>query len=205
MKNDDFNYNIIIAGVGGQGIIFAGQIIAEAGIMEGYEVYLFEEHGMARRGGSVATFLRFGKNIFTPIILEGTANLLVSFEPSEALRHLKFMNKNSIIILNTRRIIPVSISSNKEKKYPSLEKISDILSKFCKKLIPFDATALALSAGDAITMNTVLLGAISAIDKFPIRKEILKECIKKHSSKSMLESNLTAFDFGYEMILEHEK
>ena len=105
-----------MAGVGGQGIIFAGQTIAEAGIKGNYQVYLFEEHGMARRGGSVATFLRLGKDIYTPLILEGTANLLVAFEPVEALRHLKYMNKDGTVVLNTRKIIPVTVSSSKEKE-----------------------------------------------------------------------------------------
>lgn len=205
MKDNNFNYNIIMAGVGGQGIIFSGQTIAEAGIVEGFTVYLFEEHGMARRGGSVATFLRLGKNIFTPLILNGTANLLVAFEPVEALRHLKSMNKNGTIIINTRKVVPVSISSSKDKEYPSLEKISEILSQNCKNLISFDATSLAISAGDAITMNTVLLGAISAIKEFPIKKEIMKESILKRSSKLLLESNLNAFDFGYEIFQEYKK
>ena len=191
-----------MAGVGGQGIIFSGQNIAEAGIKEGYKAYLFEEHGMARRGGSVATFLRLGDEIYTPLILEGTGDLLVAFEPAEALRHLNLMNKKGTIILNSRKIIPVSISASKELEYPSLETITKILKKTCKNLITFDATALAISAGDAITMNTVILGAISAIKDFPIKKKIMKESILGRSSKLMYDNNQNAFDFGFEMYLE---
>lgn len=199
------NYNIIMAGVGGQGIIFSGQTIADASINAGFQVYLFEEHGMARRGGSVATYLRLGNDIYTPLILEDSANLIVAFEPVEALRHLKYINQNGTTILNTRKIIPVSISSNRKKEYPSLEKISDIIYQKCKNLISFDATTLAISAGDAITMNTILLGAITAIKDFPIKKEIMKESIKKRSSEFLLEKNLIAFSYGYEMFLEINK
>jgi indolepyruvate ferredoxin oxidoreductase beta subunit len=202
MKNK--NLNLIVAGVGGQGILRTDQILCNAAMNQGYDVYCFEEHGMAQRGGSVASFIRFGKDIYTPFMLEGRANLLVAFEPVEALRPLRFMNNKGLAIINTRPIIPVSVSSNKDIEYPEMEKIRTSLNENLEKVVYFDATYLAEKAGSAITMNAVMLGAISASGLLEIPKERFMESIMDRVPRKAFEMNQKAFDLGCQAFVDNK-
>lgn len=191
------NFDMLLAGVGGQGIIFAGQIIMNAALRQGHRVYGFEEHGMARRGGAVATHIRFGDGVYTPLIPLGSGKLLAAFEPSEALRHLHFMGSDAVIILNTKPVIPVSISAG-EGSYPDIEEIVDVISKRFKKILSFDATSLAKEAGNPIAMNVVMLGAICASKAAPLPREVVREVVSVSSPSYSREINIDAFDRGYE-------
>jgi indolepyruvate ferredoxin oxidoreductase beta subunit len=165
---------------------------------QGYGVYCFEEHGMAQRGGSIASYIRFGKDIFTPFMLEGTADLLVAFEPVEALRPLRFMGPKSTAIINTRPIIPVTVSSSKELEYPELKRIISLLNDTLDVVVSFDATSLAEKAGNAIAMNSVMLGAISASGSIEIPKEVFINTIQYRVPSEALELNQKAFELGFE-------
>jgi indolepyruvate ferredoxin oxidoreductase beta subunit len=187
---------MLLSGVGGQGIIFAGQIIMESALKEGHKVYAFEEHGMARRGGAVASHIRFGEKLFTPLIPVSFGKLLCAFEPAEALRHIHYMNSESRIILNTHPVVPVSVSSGKGT-YPTLEEIIDVLMMQSRELYAINGTALAKEAGNPIAMNVVMLGAISASDVTSLSKESFLETIKKRSPPKSLDINIKAFELGY--------
>jgi indolepyruvate ferredoxin oxidoreductase beta subunit len=191
------NLDMVLAGVGGQGIVFAGQIIMNAALKQGYRVYGFEEHGMARRGGAVASHIRFGDEIFTPLVPLGGGKLLAAFEPSEALRHLHFIGTDATIILNTRSVIPVSVSTGKGS-YPDIKKIIDVLGKRFKKVHSFDAASLAKEAGNSIAMNVVMLGAICASKVTTLPKEVLREGIEGRSPSYSRDINIAAFEKGFE-------
>lgn len=190
------NLDILLAGVGGQGIVFAGQILMQAALRQEYKVYGFEEHGMARRGGAVASHIRFGENIFTPLIPIGRGNILAAFEPAEALRHIQFIGPDATIILNTKSVIPSSVSTGKHT-YPKIEDIIHVFKDNSKKVISLDATSLAEEAGNPIAMNVVMLGAICRSDVFPLPKDDILEVIKKRSPSYSRDINLKAFDKGF--------
>jgi indolepyruvate ferredoxin oxidoreductase beta subunit len=191
------NFDMVLAGVGGQGIVFAGQIIMNAALKQGYRVYGFEEHGMARRGGAVASHIRFGEEIYTPLVPLGEGKLLASFEPSEALRHLYFIGTDATIILNTRSVIPVSVSTGKGS-YPDIKEIIDVLGKRFNKVHSFDATSLAKEAGNPIAMNVVMLGAICASKVTTLPKKVLREGIESRSPSYSRDINIAAFEKGFE-------
>ncbi len=191
------NLDMILAGVGGQGIVFAGHIIMNAALKQGYRVYGFEEHGMARRGGAVASHIRFGDEVYTPLVPLGGGKLLAAFEPSEALRHLHFIGKDATIILNTRAVIPVSVSTG-DHSYPNIEEIIDVLGKRFKKVHSLDATLMAKEAGNPIAMNVVMLGAICASMVTALPKEVLLEVIEGRSPSYSRDINIAAFEKGFE-------
>ena len=193
------NLDILLAGVGGQGIVFAGQILMEAALRQGYKVYGFEEHGMARRGGAVASHIRFGENIYTPLIPMARGRLLAAFEPAEALRHVQCMDSDATIILNTKSVIPSSVSTGKHT-YPKIEEIIHTFEDHGNKVLSLDATSLAKKAGNPIAMNVVMLGAICKSDVFPLPKDDIKEVIKKRSPDYSQDINLKAFDYGFAKI-----
>lgn len=199
MESKDFG--ILLAGVGGQGIIFAGQIIMESALKQGFSVLGFEEHGMARRGGAVATHIRFGKNVYTPLVPIGSGKVLVSFEPAEALRHLHFLDIDSKIILNSKPTIPVSVSSGLGS-YPTLNEIMDVLMSRTKEVFAFDAQALAMEAGSSLALNIVMLGAASASGTTPLEKKTFLNIISGRSPSYSRDINLKAFELGYKKLIE---
>jgi indolepyruvate ferredoxin oxidoreductase beta subunit len=192
------NYQAVLAGVGGQGIIYLNRVIAKAAMDLGYKVYCLEEHGMARRGGSVATFLRFGKDIQTPVIPCGSADLMIGFEVIESIRQLPMLKRNAKIILNPHIIRPFITDG----KYPNKNKLLNYLKKQYtnEQLILIDAEKIASDLGANIIMNMVLLGAVCASDVLPIKKIKLKSAIKNTSLPQYLETNLDAFEQGYQSI-----
>ncbi len=197
----DKNFDMLLAGVGGQGIIFAGQILMESALESGFSVMAFEEHGMARRGGAVASHIRFGEEIYTPLIPVGFGKLLAAFEPAEALRHVHYMDSESKVILNTKPIVPTSVSSG-AGSYPSIDDVIDVMMTRSRELYAINASALAQRAGSTIALNVVMLGAISALRNALLPKDIVLEVIKKKSPSHSLDINIEAFESGYKKIEE---
>lgn len=152
----------------------------------------------------MATHIRFGEQVFTPLVPIGSGKLLAAFEPSEALRQVHFMDTDATIILNTRPVIPVSVSTGKGS-YPDIENIIDILGKRFKRVHSFDATSLAKEAGNAIAMNVVMIGAICASDIITLSNEVLIEVIKSRSPSYSRDINIAAFEKGYEELRKSGK
>ncbi len=184
--------NILISGVGGQGIILASDIIGYAAVLEGYKVTGSEVHGMAQRGGSVVTHLRFGNEIYSPLIEKGRCDYLLAFEPLEALRYLDYCNKNTIAIVNTEPIPPTT--ARKIGSYPSVEKIIEILEDNIK-VIAENYTQKARELGTALVANVMMIGTLSALERFPIKKESFIEAIKSVVPRK-IDLNLKAFEVG---------
>jgi indolepyruvate ferredoxin oxidoreductase beta subunit len=198
MKINKETFQAILAGVGGQGIIYLNRVIAHSAMDLGYKVYCLEEHGMARRGGSVASFIRYGKDIYTPVIPMGTGDLLIGFEVIEAVRQVPMLNDNATVILNPQMIPPHITKGD----YPNKEKLLKFLKNKLRpeQLILINAGELASELGSQITMNMVLLGAACGSGALNIDESKLKAAIEKTSLPQYIEINLKAFDVGYKDI-----
>lgn len=189
------SYSIYICGVGGQGIIKTSVIIGEAAMNQGLNVVMSEIHGMSQRGGSVSTELKIG-DFNSSIIPDTTADMLLSFEPVETIRGLHKVNKDSKIVYNTHPIIP----SSTNEAYPAVDSITNALKENFTHVLPIDATDLALDAGNILSLNMVLLGAVTADDNFPLSKDSVIDAMKNNLHPKFHELNLNAIEKGYNSI-----
>jgi indolepyruvate ferredoxin oxidoreductase beta subunit len=183
--------SILFAGVGGQGILRASDIICEVIMEAGFDVKKSEVHGMAQRGGCVTSHVRYGEKVYSPLAEPGSIQTLVSFEKMEALRYLKFLKKDAAIIVNTEEIYPPAVNMG-DAPYP--DDVISFLKQNYGKIINFDAGQLAQKAGNIKTANVVLLGAISNL--MNIDKSIWERVIKKSFPEKLVKMNLTAFQMG---------
>jgi indolepyruvate ferredoxin oxidoreductase beta subunit len=184
-------FNILIAGVGGQGVLLTSKIIAEAALLAGLDVKQSEVHGMAQRGGSVLSQVRFGDKVFSPIVSEGDADLLIGFEPLETARYLHFLRDTGMVIYNTRSIGTIGVSIGKEEYPPD---IHERIRKYAPKVHAFDAMEAAVAVGEKRAVNLVLLGA--ALRVLPIDAAIVDQAITHAVPKKALEINRKAFLAG---------
>ncbi|MDH7477301.1 MAG: indolepyruvate ferredoxin oxidoreductase subunit beta [Candidatus Bathyarchaeota archaeon] len=192
-------FNMVLAGVGGQGILLAAEILGTAAIKEGLNVRVSEIHGMAQRGGAVVSTVRIGENVFAPTVLDGHADVLLGFEPFETLRNLKFASEKTLVIMSEERIPPTELTA-KMMPYPSLKEVEEKIHVFTKNLIIVDAPKLAKKAGSPLTQNVVLIGALAATGNLPIKNESLMDAIKELIPAKYLDMNLKAFKLGYEFV-----
>ena len=149
-------YNFILVGVGGQGTLLASNILAEVGLAAGFDAKKSEVHGMAQRGGSVLAQVRFGEKVHSPLVWEGTADVIISLEEIEALRYAQFLKAGGLAVVSTQRIIPVTVSSGKAT-YPA--DAEERLKSTFPRLVLVDALKKAHEAGNAKAANVVALGA----------------------------------------------
>jgi indolepyruvate ferredoxin oxidoreductase beta subunit len=184
-------FNILIAGVGGQGVLLTSKIIAEAALLQGLDVKQSEVHGMAQRGGSVLSQVRFGDTVFSPIVAEGEANLLIGFEPLETARYLHFLREDGTVVYNTRSIGTIGVSIGKEV-YP--QDIHETIKKHASKVHPFDATNVAVEVGEKRAVNLVLMGAVLRF--LPLKESVVDEAITSSVPKKALDINRKAFLAG---------
>lgn len=182
--------NIMIVGVGGQGTLLTSRILGGVILDSGWDVKLSEVHGMAQRGGSVVTFVRYGEKVYEPIVEEGKADILISFERLEALRYKHFLKKDGIMIVNDQRIDPMSVIIKKEK-YPE-----DIVENLRKDfdLIVVDALEEARKIGNLKVFNVIVLGVLSKY--MDIDDEVWIKQIKENVPEYSIEENLIAFQVG---------
>jgi len=191
------SYNIYLSGVGGQGIIKTSIVIGEAAMNAEMNVVMSEIHGMAQRGGVVSTELKIG-NVKSPIIEDGGANLLISFEPLEALRSISKINKEGYVVTNTSTIMPFNII-NSENPYPSVSTIFNEFESKCKKLFAIDAEKMAKDAGHILSLNMVMLGSAVAVPGFPIKKELILRSMEENLPRKTMDINMKAFDSGFRL------
>jgi indolepyruvate ferredoxin oxidoreductase beta subunit len=189
-------FNVLIAGVGGQGNLLSSEIIATAAVKEGLGVRAADVFGAAQRGGSVLGHVRIGSEVFSPVIHQGAADVLLGFEPVESLRALRFLSPSCTAIVNTRPIYPRDVSIG-EATYPSIPEIASILQKAVKKLIHRDFIKMAEKAGSSRTLNVVMVGSLAGLEFLPIAKETFLEALAETLPREAREMNLRAFEFGY--------
>ncbi|MBE5737801.1 MAG: indolepyruvate oxidoreductase subunit beta [Clostridiales bacterium] len=184
--------NIMVVGVGGQGTLLTSRIIGKTALKAGFDVKLSEVHGMAQRGGSVVTFVRFGEKVNEPVVEEGSADIIISFERLEALRYSHFLKKDGIMIVNDCRIDPMTVvvgaSSYPENIIEELKKEHTVYS--------IDGGAIAKELGNSKVLNSVVLGLSAKHIGFT--KEEWLEIVKTTVPAKTIEINEKAFMRGYE-------
>ncbi len=186
---------LIIVAVGGQGNLLASKVIGESALLANVPVRMSEIHGMAQRGGVVESSIVFGTAQST-IISDGEADVLVGFEPSETLRALNKCNSNTVVITNLAPLPPFTVAVG-SGIYPDLDVLQSLIRAKTANLIAFDAEALAIEAGNILSVNMVLLGALIQTGKIPLSSETIKEAIKTKTKKAFVETNLKAFELGF--------
>jgi len=186
---------LIMVAVGGQGNLLASKVVGEAALLSDIDVRMSEIHGMAQRGGVVESSIVFGDAQST-IISDGEADVLLGFEPSETLRALNKCNLNTVVITNLAKLPSFTVTTGKSV-YPDLDVLQELIRKKTAKLIAFDAASMAIKAGNVLSVNMVLLGALIQTHTVPLSVENVKEAIIKRTRKAFVESNLKAFDLGF--------
>lgn len=190
-------YTVQIVGVGGQGVLLASMVLGNAAMKAGYKVSMSEVHGMAQRGGSVLSTLRFGDNVISPLEATGGADIIMGFEPVETCRSLTLGNKDTKILMNLDPIYPSMVAAGFEE-YPDIEELVRSVKNVNQHVATIEATKIALQAGKAVAANAVMIGAIAAIKGFPISKELLKETLMETVPAKFIDLNSKAFDMGYD-------
>jgi len=186
--------NIVLTGVGGHGVITAANILGKAALKAKVNVFVSEIHGMAQRGGTVNCAVRMG-NVSGALVASGTADVVLSTEPIEALRYIRYSNKDTKIITDITPVIPFTVSVGMEK-YPDIEKVFKELNNY-GKLFKIDAVKIAKDAGALITKNIVMLGALAASGALPFKSGLLLETILENVPSKFKDINKKAYEGGF--------
>lgn len=197
-------YTIQIVGVGGQGVLLASMVLGNAAMRAGHEVAMSEVHGMAQRGGSVLSTLRFGKGVISPLEASGGADLIMGFEPVETCRSIALGNKDTKILMNLDPVYPSMVAAGFES-YPDINDLVESVKKESTHLVTIEATKLAVKAGKAVAANAVVIGAVGAAKGFPLSKDLLKEVLLETVPEKFKDLNSKAFDMGFEAMKASQK
>ena len=185
--------NVLLVGVGGQGTILASNVLAEVALECGMQVKMSEVHGMSQRGGSVVTYVKAGKEVFSPLVDKGEADIILAFEQLEALRWLDYLRPNGIILVNNQKIPPAPVMSGKAQ-YPE-----DIFGKIKgnpANLLFVDALTIATDCGNGKASNVVMMGLLAKKLEFP--KELWLKALQNKIPARLLDVNMKAFEQGYQ-------
>jgi len=194
-------YNILLTGVGGQGLMLLSAIIGEASTMRGVKVVTQEQHGLAQRSGSISAHVRLG-DAYSPMVPIGEADMVIAMEATEALRYVEYLKPGGAVIMNKRIMHPVIETGELVKRrrenlqYVTLDQVVEQLRKRTDRVWSIDANALAEEAGNPRTENVVLLGAASRVEGFPLPRDALVEAVKKAVPERTVAANLAAFELG---------
>ena len=184
--------SVMIVGVGGQGTLLASRVLGSAMLSQGVDVKVSEVHGMSQRGGSVVTYVRYGDKVYSPIIAQGEADVLLAFEALEAARYLPWLKPEGTVVVNTQQMDPMPVVTG-VAEYPK-----DILGKVREqgvKVVALDALGMAEEAGSSKAVNVVLIGAMAK--KLDLPKEVWIDTIKETVPSKFIHMNLKAFELGY--------
>jgi indolepyruvate ferredoxin oxidoreductase beta subunit len=188
----------IFSGVGGQGVVVLSDIYCEAALLDGFDVAKAEVHGMAQRGGSIVAYARIGDNVESPLIETGKADVLVGFEILETARALPMLKRDGDVIVNMKYIPPSCVPSGvKSKKTGELMQ----LLKSKARVHEVDGIGIADKLGNLLVVNTVLLGALSALPEIPVKEEAFKQAIAARLREKYVNLNIKAFQLGRETVL----
>ncbi|MBP5511682.1 MAG: indolepyruvate oxidoreductase subunit beta [Kiritimatiellae bacterium] len=184
-------FNVSLVGVGGQGILLTSDILAKVAALAGLDVKKSEIHGMAQRGGSVISQVRFGERVYSPIIADGTSDLLVSFERLETLRWRHLLAADGQVLMNDVNLTPVTVSTGQQ---PAVDDLEARLAAEYPRMLRIKADEIAESLGNRRCMNMVIAGALSTIT--PFDAELWKEAARQRLPAKLVDLNLKAFDCG---------
>ena len=191
MNNTDVK-SIMIVGVGGQGTLLASRLLGNVVLNKGYDVKISEVHGMSQRGGSVVTYVKYGKKVYSPISDTGTADIIIAFEKLEAARWLPYLKKDGMIVMNSQKIDPMPVITGAEK-YP--ENIKESLEAKGVSVYELDALSLAEKAGSSKAVNVVLIGLTAKL--LGLDKQSFITSIENTVKEKFIDVNKKAFEYGY--------
>ena len=191
------SYNLLNVGVGGQGVIRAAQILSYAALLEDYKVRTAETHGMAQRGGSVASYLRFGTEVEGPLVPRGKTDTILAFEASEAVRIFNYAGPKTVFLINENIIIPPMIHQM-GMDYPDIKQISEFLKNVSQNIYFINADEMAINLGNPRTMNVVMLGVLLGSQAIPLKRESLVQAILSYLPTKVHDVNKKAFEMGIE-------
>jgi len=183
--------NVSLVGVGGQGILLTSDILAKTATLAGLDVKKSEIHGMAQRGGSVISQVRFGEKVYSPIIADGTSDLLISFERLEALRWRHLLAAGGKVLINNMNMTPITVSSGQQ---PAIEDLDARLKTEYPRAIYVDALGIAKSLGNTRAMNMVIAGALSTLTPFEVA--VWEQAMRERIPAKLLDMNVQAFEAG---------
>jgi indolepyruvate ferredoxin oxidoreductase beta subunit len=187
------NLDMLVTGVGGQGVILASDIIGEVALAAGCDVKKTDTLGMAQRGGSVVSNLRIGEKVWSPLIREGGVDILVAFEKLEAARWADYLRPGAVAIVNNHALPPLSVNLGSER-YPSDEEIASILRQRVDRVYSVNGTESAKSLGNVRVLNMYMLGCASPLLPFDV--QVWKDCLSRRIRSDVLQTNIAAFDLG---------
>ena len=186
--------SVILCGVGGQGTVLASKLISYAAMEKGQAVQSAETIGMAQRGGSVTSHIRMGEGVFSPLVPKGTADVMIAFEPAEAVRNLSYLKKDGVVVVSGKAVKPVTAALS-EKVYESEEMLQYLQGKV-QRLIVIDGGQVEEELGSAKPLNVVLLGAAIACNEIGISMEEIKDAIAAKVPEKFHALNYKALEFG---------
>ncbi|MCL1978141.1 MAG: indolepyruvate oxidoreductase subunit beta [Candidatus Bathyarchaeota archaeon] len=192
--------DLIFTGVGGQGVVVLSDIFCEAAILDGFDVTKAEIHGMAQRGGSIVAFARLSEKVESPLIETGKADAIIGFEILETARSLPMLKPNGTVIVNTKYIPPRIFSKNVKPK--TKQELLDIIKTKAQIVHEVDGSGIAKQVGNNLVVNTVLLGALSALPNMPIKRESLEKAMISRLKEKYLDVNLQSFELGRQSVLK---
>lgn len=193
--------DVVFAGIGGQGVVVLSDIFCEAALLDGLDVAKAEVHGMAQRGSSIVAYARIGDKIESPLIEKGKADVILGFEILETARALPMLKDKGTVVMNMKYIPPNFAFQESASKFTKPDNLIDMIRKKAFKVHEIDAIGIATDLGNPIVVNTVLLGALSAIPENPIKKEALEKAMSERLKEKYLGINLKAFQLGRESVL----
>ena len=194
-------YNIVLTGVGGQGLMSLAAVFGEACIASDIPVVTLEQHGLAQRSGSISAHVRIGE-AYSPMVPHGAADLIIAMEAMEALRYIEYLKLGGSIVMSSRLLHPVIetntiVARRRENlEYITLEQVKDKLLQVTEDIHIVDAGTLAMEAGNPRTENIVLLGVASKLEGFPLTKEQLMEAVKSIVPERTIQENINGFELG---------
>lgn len=186
-------HDLIMIGVGGQGIVLASDIMGEAALTDGYDVKKTDTLGMAQRGGSVVSHVRIADKVYSPLIKQGEADILIAFEKLEVIRWINYLRPGGLVIVNNHAMPPLSVNLG-VSRYPSDDEITDVLKQRAKRVCFVDGTKKAVEFGDIRTINVFMLGCLSSF--LSVKVDTWKECISQRLPSKIIQMNINAFDQG---------
>lgn len=192
--------NVTLVGVGGQGILLTSEILARTAALAGYDVKKSEIHGMSQRGGSVSSQVRFGSCVNSPIIPDCATDILVSFEELEAIRCVNMLKKTGKALIDTRKIVPVTVSSGQQPDVENQDELLDSL--FSGRCVKIDSSAIANEVGNVRTANMAIAGALSTLLDFDV--ELWHEAMRARLPQKLVDINIKAFDIGRNVALNNK-
>lgn len=201
-KTGSKTINFLLAGVGGQGTILASNVLAEVGLKLGYDAKQAEVHGMSQRGGSVTSHLRWSTEVFSPIIPQGEAGVLIAFEKMEAARYIHHLKPGGLVLINNYRIIPVTVSSG-QTSYPQDEAINAMITPVTSRIYWIEGLEIAAAVGNTKTANIVMLGALCAL--LGSKPDVWVEVIESQVPQKWKAANRAAFEQGYRLTEVHSE